>query len=492
MNRIVLVALAGLLLLAEFSSAGAQEGLGTVVCVGSELESIASAGPVRRVIRKDVELVYRAAVEFADRDEIEAGLREELGQAEVRCTWSEPGSSHVVVVSYAGVIPLDLTIDPDDPRFQGFSVGYGTDWDGAEENARLDARFNTYYDGSGYEVIVREQWSVGGARAVARDGERHRAETSRALVLNDPRRGELGAGLDDSAEIWTFQGTAGQTIAASVTSDDFDTRVELFSPNGEPIDVDDDGGAGLNSLLVVGLPSSGSFRFRVTETNLTGGPLEGGGYEILVRPETIRQLSLGTTSTGVIESGGSDVGVWTFEGSAEDILAIMVNSDLMDPFIDLFSPTGVWVDGADDSGLDTDALVVARLPFSGQYQLRVHALGNDGGEYEILTGILTELPVTTTMRGDLGDGTVWAFDGDAGQRVVIDVRSDEFDTYVDLNPAFEVDEGFGDDDGGEGLNSRLEVELPYWGWYLIVVADVDGGGSGEYQIALSLTDSDHR
>ena len=155
--------------------AEAQEGLGTVVCVGSELESMASAGPVRRVIRKDVELVYRAAVELADREEIEEGLVEELGQhAEVRCTWSDPGNSHVGVVSYTGVIPLDLTIDPDDPRFQGFSVGYGTDWDGAEADARADARFDTYYDGSGYEVIVREQWNVGAARGAGGGGAGHR------------------------------------------------------------------------------------------------------------------------------------------------------------------------------------------------------------------------------------------------------------------------------------------------------------------------------
>ena len=175
MNAIARSALAGMLVLAGVSTAEAQEGLGTVVCVGSELESMASAGPVRRVIRKDVELVYRAAVELADRDEIEEGLREELGQhAEVRCTWSDPGNSHVVVVSYTGVIPLDLTIDPDDPRFQGFSVGYGTDWDGAEADARADARFDTYYGGSGYEVIVREQWNVRAARSAGGGGAGHR------------------------------------------------------------------------------------------------------------------------------------------------------------------------------------------------------------------------------------------------------------------------------------------------------------------------------
>ncbi len=164
MNRAHLGAIFVALAVVPSAAADAQEGFGAVVCVGSELESTANAGPVRRVLQKDVELVYRAAVAFSDRDRIEAGLVEELEQTEVRCVWSEPGNTHVVVVKYTGVIPLDLTIDPDDPRFDGFSVGYGTDWDGAEANARLDARFDTYYDGSGYEVIVREQWNAGGAR----------------------------------------------------------------------------------------------------------------------------------------------------------------------------------------------------------------------------------------------------------------------------------------------------------------------------------------
>ena len=164
MNRAHLGAIVVALAVVPSAAADAQEGFGAVVCVGSELESTANAGPVRRVLQKDVELVYRAAVALSDRDRIEAGLVEELEQTEVRCVWSEPGNTHVVVVKYTGVIPLDLTIDPDDPRFDGFSVGYGTDWDGAEANARLDARFDTYYDGSGYEVIVREQWNAGGAR----------------------------------------------------------------------------------------------------------------------------------------------------------------------------------------------------------------------------------------------------------------------------------------------------------------------------------------
>ena len=164
MKRAHLGAIVVALAVVPSAAAQAQEGFGAVVCVGSELERVANAGPVRTVLQQDVELVYRAAVAFSDRDRIEAGLLEELEQTEVGCVWSEPGNTHVVVVKYTGVVPLDLTIDPDDPRFDGLSVGYGTDWDGAEANARLDARFDTYYDGSGYEVIVRQRWSAGGTR----------------------------------------------------------------------------------------------------------------------------------------------------------------------------------------------------------------------------------------------------------------------------------------------------------------------------------------
>ena len=98
------------------------------------------------------------------------------------------------MVSYTGVIPLDLTIDPDDPRFQGFSVGYGTDWDGAEADARADARFDTYYDGSGYEVIVREQWNVGavrGAGGVAREEPRAAAPVAEAAGGSGRRPGDV-------------------------------------------------------------------------------------------------------------------------------------------------------------------------------------------------------------------------------------------------------------------------------------------------------------
>ena len=177
LHAILVCSLAGLALLGGIRPASAQQDLGAVVCVGSETESVASVGPVRRVVLKDTEVVYRIGVRLADQEEVEEGLLTELsGSGEARCVRSDPEHSHVVVVSYMGVVQQDLTIDPDDPRYQLFGVGYGTSWEEAEQNAtRVNSRFMTTYDGDGYEVLVREKWAVAGA--AGREEERPAIET---------------------------------------------------------------------------------------------------------------------------------------------------------------------------------------------------------------------------------------------------------------------------------------------------------------------------
>ena len=183
MKRTALATLAlgvGPHMFAGVGPARAQQRLGAVVCVTSELETLGGSGPVRRVIRKDVELVYRVGFTLADLEEVEQSLEKELGPGgETWCARSDPEHSHVVVVSYQGVVREDLTIDPGDPRFQSFAVGYGASWEEAERNATmLNDRFATNNDGSGYEVLVRERWGVedaaragGDVRATAEEVE---------------------------------------------------------------------------------------------------------------------------------------------------------------------------------------------------------------------------------------------------------------------------------------------------------------------------------
>ena len=150
-----------LVLGAGFLPAAAQSGSEAVVCVGSETRTH-QANPIRRVFTEDMEIVYRIGVDIGERNQMESNLSSELGSyPEVWCAWSDPGDDHAVIISYTGVIRQDLTVDPEDPRFQAFSVGFGEDFDEAETRATtINQRFSSQNDGSGYEVLLRETWSV--------------------------------------------------------------------------------------------------------------------------------------------------------------------------------------------------------------------------------------------------------------------------------------------------------------------------------------------
>ena len=114
-----------LVLVAGYLPAAAQSGSEAVVCVGSERRTLAT-NPIRRVYTEDMELVYRIGVDIGQRDHVERTLGSELGSyPEVWCAWSDPGDDHAVIISYTGVIRQDLTVDPEDPRFQAFTVGFG-------------------------------------------------------------------------------------------------------------------------------------------------------------------------------------------------------------------------------------------------------------------------------------------------------------------------------------------------------------------------------
>ncbi|HEY2805159.1 MAG TPA: pre-peptidase C-terminal domain-containing protein [Gemmatimonadales bacterium] len=79
---------------------------------------------------------------------------------------------------------------------------------------------------------------------------------------------------------------------------------------------------------------------------------------------------------------------------------------------------------------------------------------------------------------------VWTMDGRRGQRIVIDLRSDAFDSYLVLRD----EEGFvigSDDDGGGNNNARLHTVLPRDGRYRIVVTAFRDSSTGPYELTVS-------
>jgi tetratricopeptide (TPR) repeat protein len=87
--------------------------------------------------------------------------------------------------------------------------------------------------------------------------------------------------LRPSQDEYTFDGEAGQVIAITMTSSDFDTVLSLLSPSGEEIAFNDDFGRTLNSTIVTAIPEDGEYT--VVARSFSG---QGGDYTLSVRPAT--------------------------------------------------------------------------------------------------------------------------------------------------------------------------------------------------------------
>jgi len=61
-------------------------------------------------------------------------------------------------------------------------------------------------------------------------------------------------------KLFTFYGTAGQTVEIRLVSSDFDAYVYLRDQNGQIIAQDDDSGGGLNALIFCPLPRTGTYQ----------------------------------------------------------------------------------------------------------------------------------------------------------------------------------------------------------------------------------------
>ena len=360
-------AMSALALLGGLDSANALQSLGSVVCVASELEILASSGPVRRVIQRDTAVVYRVGVSLADPEEVERGLREELGASgEIRCAWSQPEHSHVVVVSYNGVVRQDLTIDPEDLRYQSFAVGYGTNWEEAERSATtLNDRFATNYDGDGYEMLVRETWGVARTAANLPDEEicsgYYSSEGCWMETANHP-----GCYLwnpypqDDEAVRWSGECADGYANGRGETT---------WYQNNDPDDSRWEGN------FVEGV-QHGVWTYYDED-----------GQEI----GTIRYLVPGgatvaenLSASDAVRDNGSPYDTWTVTARAGQRLVIIMESDQLDAYLLLEGQDGAVVAQDDDGGSGSNARIDFRVPQAGQYRVIASSYGSsETGTYRI-------------------------------------------------------------------------------------------------------------
>nr|MCU0474612.1 PPC domain-containing protein [Anaerolineae bacterium] len=206
------------------------------------------------------------------------------------------------------------------------------------------------------------------------------------------------------------------------------------------------------------------------------------------------QLAAGTQDGQLDESRISDD--YTLTGTAGQIISLTLRSGAFDAFLVLYDPAGLQLRYSDNAlPPTTDAQIAAfELPADGNYRVSVtsrSAAETNGsqrasGAYSLTLSIARPANEGAIAYGELVVGELgivqqsaqYSFEGRAGEVVTIDVRSDAFD------PAVALVSGNGDrlaldDDGGGGLNARINrFTLPTDGTYLIV-ADGFRGFTGD-------------
>lgn len=200
--------------------------------------------------------------------------------------------------------------------------------------------------------------------------------------------------LDGDTEEFEFDAEEDSTILALLTSDDFDTLVNLFV-DGDEVASDDDSAGSLNSLLVYEVEDAGEYALEVTSFL---GDAEGEFMLIYcTEAEDVEISEAGASGIETIECGETIEGrvdnefplvVYFFEVSEGDEVTVNLNaadgSDL-DPYVGLYSPSSIEDDETVEENDDTDGLnseVVYEVEEDGIHTIVATRFGFEDGTTE--------------------------------------------------------------------------------------------------------------
>lgn len=354
------------------------------------------------------------------------------------------------------------------------------------------------------------------------------AQSGEPLAVGATVEGAIEEGDQTAAEDayryddYAVTARAGQRFEAVLRSGAFDAYLEVFPADDtvEALASDDDGlGEGTDSRLRFTAPEAGTYVLRARP--LSG--LEGGAYTLSLaeRPPAPRAprpsgIRVGQTLNGDLSArdpetdDGLPYDAFSFRARQGERFAVALDSEAFDPVVRVGrNVDGTFVqlaenDDGPDSGLNSRLVFTA--PENGEYLIRVTALDAAGtGAYSLglqegpPPAAAEAIAIGATVEGELteSDGKsesdspadAYRFEGREGQRVRIDMTSDNFDTYLELFDENRVSLDEDDDGGPEGTNSRITFTLPRTGSY-IIEARAFSEGTGGYSLSIAEVEPD--
>jgi hypothetical protein len=342
--------------------------------------------------------------------------------------------------------------------------------------------------------------------------------------------GELAAGdrtlsSGEYTDEFSFPGTKGQRATIDLRSGQFDPYLIVIDPGNTHHENDDYEGDSHRSLVSFDLPEDGKYRVLVT----TYKKDETGSYtlRIDVGGSAAAAAAAATATAGPrVERGtlaagddslrsGEYVDAYTFEGRPGQHVALDVVSQDFDTYLMLRPPRGQQRENDDVEGRPRHSAIEADLTEAGTYKVIVTSYKRgEAGAYELRmdfgassTPSTTATTVSTGNRtrdlsvisyGDSPSGQLspddrklesgefqdtYAFEGTAGDGIVVELTSTAFDPYLILTPP-QGEQIDNDDAPGNRNMARIELTLRASGRYRIIATSYAAGKTGAYSLAL--------
>lgn len=351
------------------------------------------------------------------------------------------------------------------------------------------------------------------------------AQSATDARLGDDIRGRLeeGASRSRGGDSYRYADyrvslAAGQRLEAEMTSDDFDTYLEVYAEGAmrQSLASDDDSAGDLNARLRFTAPEAGVYIVRAR--NFSG--MATGDYHLTLKERVAPRLprpgsiSVGRNANGRLGSNsaedddGKRYDAYAFRATAGERVKIDLESDDFDAFLRVGRiANGAFIQMAenDDGGDGLNARLVFTAPQAGEYLVRATSYsGSADGNYRLSMEQGPPAPTAAAIaigdekRGRLSSDSptsdsgakadLYRFSGRAGQRLAITMKADGFDTYLELFDANRNSLGTDDDSAGD-LNARLTYTLTEDGDYLIE-ARAFSSGEGPYTLKIEEIASD--
>lgn len=343
------------------------------------------------------------------------------------------------------------------------------------------------------------------------------------VAIGDTVEGRLGDRKNDAgvlAATYAFQALAGQRVVATLTSDDFDAFLELFSvaANGtggrSSVDQDDDGaGEGTHARLAHTFAEDGVYELEARAFNGDGeGAFTLSLEQAPAEPEP-SVIELGAVVQGeiadddVVDDESRAYDAYRVAGRGGNRIQVVMRSGDFDTYVQLGHAEGEFnALASDDDGLQegTNSRLNFILPTDGDYIVRASPLSSGAtGLYslEITDRGPQPLPgsilVGATGRGVLSDSDALTEDGSPYDAYRITVKADEslrltlvsnaFDAYLDVGR--EDDDGLftsviSDDDGLSDTHARIDWTVEEDGEYVIRARSFSSGQEGAYALTV--------